>query len=323
MPVITSGFKPHSLLRNRHAQTIFPSWFRRRLTLPLQIDRLELEDGDFLDLAHWPHDNPHAPLALVMHGLEGSLESHYAGPIVEALHSAGYNVSFMHFRGCSGEHNRLERRYHSGETDDLRQVIAHLKQRFGDRPLVATGVSLGANVLLKYLGESGENSEILAAVPVSVPFDLANAAKTLQSGFSKVYQGYLLKMLVNATREKFSHGGGSIDLKMLDELRTIYDFDDKVTAPLHDFAGADDYYQRSSSGPYLQSIRVPTHILHSRDDPFMTVEAIPSEDMLADSVTLELSDHGGHVGFVGSAKGQPYYWLEGRVVECLAMLDDC
>lgn len=324
MPVIDSDFRPHALLGNRHVQTIFPSWFRRRPSLPLSVERLELDDGDFLDLAHYQQDRPDAPLALVMHGLEGSLESHYAGPVMAALHKAGFQVSFMHFRGCSGEHNRLQRRYHSGETDDLRQVIAHLRRSFGERPLFATGVSLGANVLLKYLGESGEHSEIQAAVPVSVPFDLANAARTLRSGISRVYQGYLLKMLVDATREKFASNpdlaDGLIDQQALAEIKTIYEFDDRVTAPLHDFSGADDYYARSSSGPYLQAIRVPVHILHAKDDPFMTPQAIPPEQALADSVTLELSEHGGHVGFVGSCGGRPWYWLEGRVAECLLTL---
>ncbi|RMH21218.1 MAG: hydrolase, partial [Gammaproteobacteria bacterium] len=285
MPIIHSPFQPHPLLRNRHLQTLYPWFFRRPLSLPMTCKRLELPDGDFLDLARLP--KPHAPRVLILHGLEGNLNSHYASPLMQALHHNGYDVTFMHFRGCSGEHNRLPRRYHSGDTGDLAEVIRFLKQADPESPITAIGFSLGGNVLLKYLGEQPRNNGLKAAIAVSVPFDLADASATLQTGFAKVYQCHLLKQLVSAAREKFQGRTAPIDLTVLDRINTIHAFDDRVTAPLHGFKDAEEYYRLSSCRQYLKDIRLPTHIIHSRDDPFMTEAAIPQTRELSGSVTLE------------------------------------
>lgn len=309
MPIIKSHFRPVPWLKNRHLQTLYPTFFQRRLKLPLKTERIELDDGDFLDLAHLPQTD--SPQVLILHGLEGSLKSHYATPLIKALHDAGFSVTFMHFRGCSGEPNRLSRSYHSGDTGDIHTVLELLQNRMPDQPLFAVGVSLGANALLKYLGEENVCTALLGAVAISVPFDLANAAQTLQTGFARVYQRHLLNRLVNATQEKFKIMTPPIDLSELDKITTLYEFDDRVTAPLHGFASADDYYQQSSSRQYLKNIELPTHIIHAVDDPFMTKNAIPGAEELSDYVTLELANHGGHVGFVSSlAQG----WLENRVV---------
>ena len=312
MPVIESQFRPVPWLKNRHLQTLYPTFFQKRLKLPLKNERLELEDGDFLDLVHWPLAE--SPQALVLHGLEGSLKSHYATPFIKALHDAGFSVTFMHFRGCSGEPNRLTRRYHSGDTGDIHTVLELLSTRQPQQAIVLTGVSLGANALLKYLGEGGVCKSLVAAVSVSVPFDLANAAQTLQTGFARVYQRHLLTRLVKATQEKSKIIASPIDIGDLDKITTLYEFDDCVTAPLHGFASADDYYQQSSSRQYLNKINLPAHIIHALDDPFMTQDAIPDKNDLSEKVTLELASHGGHVGFVSDLTQG---WLENHVADIL------
>lgn len=312
MPVIGSDFRSPWWLNNRHLQTLYPTFFRQRLKLPIQTERLELDDGDFLDLAHCHQDG--CPQAIILHGLEGSLNSHYATPLIAALRAAGFSVTFLHARGCSGEPNRLPRRYHSGETRDLHHVLQTLSTRDESVTQVVVGISLGGNILLKYLGEGQVVDSLAAAVAISVPFDLANAAATLQTGFARIYQKHLLNRLVNATRKKFNTMPPPFDMSLLDKMTTLYEFDDVVTGPLHGFRDADDYYTQSSSRQYLGNIELPTHIIHAADDPFMTSEAIPSADELSDSVTLELLNSGGHVGFVDGFKPD---WLETRVAEIL------
>jgi predicted alpha/beta-fold hydrolase len=220
----------------------------------------------------------------------------------------------MHFRGCSGEPNRLARGYHSGETEDLAFVAETLQRREPKTLLAAVGYSLGGNVLLKWLGEIGGRAALAAAVAVSVPFDLKHCALRLESGFSRLYQWKLLHSLRHNTARKFSYIPCPVSLDGLDRTKTFHAFDALVTAPLHSFASADDYYTRSSSRQYLHNIGVPTLILQALDDPFMTPEVIPEPDDLSPTVTLELSEHGGHVGFVeGNWPWRPKYWLEKRI----------
>ncbi len=313
MPIKPAGFRPAWWLPGPHAQTLWPTLVRPRPKLTLQHRRLELPDRDFLDLCL---GGEKGPLVLVLHGLEGSLESHYAGNLLAALHHAGYRTAFLHFRGCSGEPNRLPRSYHSGETGDLQFTTGWLRKNVAPVEAVI-GFSLGGNVLLKWLGEQGEAAATRRAVAVSVPFRLADADRRLRRGLSRIYQRHLVGHLKRSYREKFARIPSPLTVDV-ERLVTFRDFDEHVTAPLHGFADADDYYSRSSSRPYLKKIRKPTLILHARDDPFMFPETVPREEELAPSVTLELSAHGGHVGFVaGRWPWQAEYWLERRIVEWL------
>lgn len=224
----------------------------------------------------------------------------------------------MHFRGCSGEPNRLARAYHSGDTADIAFFIKALKRRCGTFPVAAIGYSLGGNALLKYLGEQGKDSPLIAAVAVSVPYDLADGAQTLSRGVSRLYQWRLLKCLRMKIRAKFSTRQSPIDLVKLRELDSFYRFDDAVTAPLHGFSGAEEYYRLSSSKQFLSRVHTPTLLIHSKDDPFMSKNAIPLVEELSDQVTLELSDRGGHVGFVGGiVPWKADYWLESRIIKYL------
>ena len=314
--IVNSRFRPAWWLPGPHLQTLWPTLFRRRPRISFYRERLELPDGDFVDL-DWTEDSD-GPLALVFHGLEGSSRSHYAGGMVHSLQSSGFQAVVMHFRGCSGVPNRLPRSYHAGDTTDMRFVVERIKARFPEKPLLGVGYSLGGNALLKWLGESGEDNPLSCAVAVSVPFDLAVAADRLERDISQIYQRYILKNLKRSLRRKLSMDGLPVNESQLRKLKTLRQFDDAVTAPLHGFTDVHEYYSYASCHQYLRGITRATLILHARDDPFMFADAIPDRHALADTVTLELSDQGGHVGFVsGWSPGRAHYWLEARITQWL------
>jgi predicted alpha/beta-fold hydrolase len=237
---------------------------------------------------------------------------------MRALFDCGFRVALFYFRGCSGEPNRLARSYHSGETGDLNTVARHLADRYPARARYAVGISLGGNVLLKWLGEHPGQSLLHKAIAVSVPFELNLAAARLERGLSRIYQAHLLRKLRQSTRRKATRVALPIDLGRLSQLASFRDFDDHVTAPLHGFAGVDDYYRQSGSRRFLEFIDTPTLILHALDDPFMTPDAVPTAEELGSGVVLELSHRGGHVGFIaGALPWKPRYWIDQRVCDFL------
>ena len=307
-----ADFRPAWWLPGPHLQTLWSTFFRRRPKLALEPERIKLDDGDFIDLL-WHGDGESRPLVLILHGLEGSIRSHYAAGLIQRLDREGFASCFMHFRGCSGQPNRLDRSYHSGETGDLQQVVDHIDRRLG-RPVAAVvGFSLGGNVLLKWLGEQGADAPIRCAVAVSVPYRLADAAERMDRGFSRLYQRHLLSRMRQRHRDKFRDRPAPLDVDV-GKLWNFREFDDAVTAPLHGFAGVDDYYARSSSRQYLSAIHVPTLLIHAADDPFMFPDTAPTPDELPANVELALSPHGGHVGFVGGwLPLRPRYWVDDRV----------
>ena len=311
-----SGFRPAWWLPGAHLQTQFPSLLRRLAPLSLRRERIELPDGDFLDL-DW-NEVESDSLILVLHGLEGSARSRYAGGILHALRQAGLSSVLMNFRGCSGEPNRLPRSYHSGDTADLEHVVLRLRATAPDAALGVVGYSLGGNVLLKWLGEKAERAPIDAAIAVSVPFNLSLCADRLNHGLSRVYQWYLLRKLRRSLQRKLDAMPLPIGVRDPRSLGSLREFDEQVTAPLHGFAGAEDYYTRSSCRAWLGSIAVPTLILHATDDPFMTPAVVTRADEISPCVQLELSARGGHVGFVsGRLPWAPAYWLEPRICQYL------
>ena len=314
--IIKSEFKPAWWCKNHHLQTLFPALFRRHPELTLNNEQLELEDGDFLDLVWTEEKDKNSPIIILLHGLEGSINSPYAKGILKTISNNNWQGVLMHFRGCSGRHNRLNRSYHSGETGDIHTLITELKKRYPERPLAAIGISLGGNVLLKYLGEQNKQCLLSAAMAISVPFDLADGAIKLNQGFSKLYQRHLINSLQRRLRHKFKHKQAPVDIDRLNEWTDFYSFDHNVTAPIHGFDSADDYYTKSSSKQFLIQITTPTLILHSKDDPFMSQKSIPTEKELSDSVSLELTEHGGHVGFIyGDNPFDARYWIEKRLRE--------
>lgn len=316
METITSTpFEPAWWLPNRHLQTLWPQFFHSKTTPALEEERVELPDGDFLDLCR--NGEPENGIVLVFHGLEGSIRSPYARGIMNAIHKHGWCGIFMHFRGCGKDINRLERNYHSGDTGDIRYLIDKTHKSFPDIPLCAVAYSLGGNALLKYLGEYPQNP-LSTAVAVSVPFLLNIGADQLDKGFSRVYQKHLISRLHRKMKKKYQGSIGTLDLNELSELNNFWRFDDRITAPLHGFENAEDYYSRSSCRQYLQKIETPTLILHALDDPFLTSEAIPNPEELSSSVKLELTNAGGHVGFIsGKTPWSATNWLEKRIPEHL------
>lgn len=320
--IVRSEFRAPWWLPGPHSMTLFAALASRPPRVSTRRERWELPDGDYLDLDWVGAEGREAPLVVVLHGLEGSVDSPYARGVLHQVAARGWGGVLLHFRGCSGAPNRLPRGYHSGETGDLRQLLARLRSEYGSRRLMAVGYSLGGNVLLKYLGEEGEAAPLAAAVAVSVPMMLAPCADRLGRGFSRLYDWWLLRSLRAALITKLATVPlGELTAARVAALRRLRELDDVVTAPLHGFRDADDYYARSSSRPYLSRIRAPTWILHARDDPFMTEAVLPEAHELSPTVTLELSEAGGHVGFVdGSSPLSPRRWLDARVVELLASL---
>jgi len=318
--IVESRFKPAWWLPGPHLQTLWPVLFRRRPPLRLRTERLELEDGDFLDLT-WIRGG-RGPVILVLHGLEGGLRSHYAAGLLSTLDRAGWRPVLLHFRNCGPEPNRLSRSYHAGDTQDLQRTLEHLRATTGAPAVGAVGVSLGGNVLLKWLGQREDSSLLKTAVAISVPFRLADTARRLERGVSKLYQAHLLGRMRASYRRKFRRMDSPLVVDV-SRIRTFREFDDRITAPLHGFSGVEEYYRSSSCRRFLRSIRTRTLILHALDDPFMTRESLPSSTELGPGVTLELSPAGGHVGFVaGPSPWSAEYWIERRVIAWLEARGD-
>lgn len=311
-----SPFQPVWLLKNPHAQTLlanlihppYPEVHHETLTLP---------DGDSLEIARGTAQGEST--VLILHGLEGSLKSAYAQRMMNFLNAHNIPAVFMYFRGCNGKPNHSLRSYHSGETDDLKSVIEYLKQT-GSKRIALVGYSLGGNVTLKYMGEAQTDDAVVCAVATSVPLQLDVCAARMNRGFSRIYQHDLMRRLKNKVVQKQPILLAAGIQQNPQPLKTFVQFDDAYTAPTHGFKNAQDYYQRCSSKQFLKNIDKPTLIIHSKDDPFMTREVIPSDDEISPQVTLELSEHGGHVGFIGGQTFKPQYWLEPRI---MAFIEPC
>jgi predicted alpha/beta-fold hydrolase len=315
MPVIPSRFVPPFWLRNGHAQTILGAILPRRLNIPWVRERLELEDGDFLDLDWWRQPSNGRRLAILCHGLEGSSRGGYIEGTASVLHARGWDVLAWNFRGCSGEPNREPRSYHSGETGDLARVIRHAK---AEGPLALIGYSLGGNVTVKYLGEGSSDPRIVAAVAVSVPLDLASCAAALdQRPGNRLYLRRFLRSMTAKAEAKIRLFPGKVPPISLAARRSIVAFDDAITAPLHGFRDAADYYAKCSGRFFLDGIRVPTLILSARDDPFLAEAAFPEGEAEKSAwLHMEAPERGGHVGFLDFARGVAP-WSERRVADFL------
>lgn len=323
-----TAFNPAVWLPGGHLQTLYSPFFRRPPRLERTRQRLILADGDFIDLDWHGPDRAGGPWVILLHGLTGSSDSLYVLGQQKALAAAGWRSVAVNWRGCSGEPNHLPRGYHSGASDDLGEIIDQLREMAGShRPLAAIGYSLGANVLLKYLGERGATSPLVAAAAVSVPFRLDQSADRLGEGFSRIYQARFMREMVAyvankqaafaRTRREQEHAR-LVALGSLEGMSTFWEFDERVTAPLHGYADAQDYYRRCSSRYFLGAIVTPTLIVQSSDDPFVYPRSLPPIEELPDSMTFELHSRGGHVGFVEGPPWRPRFYLERRLPQWLA-----
>jgi hypothetical protein len=318
MPVITeSTYSPPILCSNPHFQTIVPSLLRRVAGVNYERERIDTPDGDFLDL-DWSRVGSNR-LAVVLHGMEGDSKRHYVLGMVKALNRGGWDAVALNFRGCSGECNRKPRFYHSGDTEDLHTAVLHVAAGNEYSKLALIGFSLGGNVILKYLGErdGALHPLIKKAVTFSVPCDLtACEVKITQSG-AGLYLKRFLRLLHNKIKMKMQVMPGSVDDNGYNQISTLREFDNRYTAPLHGFKDALDYYEKSSCGPFLLNISVPTLLVNSADDPFLAESAYPVREARENPYFfLEVTDFGGHVGFFAVNRlGE--YWSESRALEFL------
>ena len=316
----TSQFKPAWWLTNAHLQTLAAKLFRRKQKLITNIETLEFPDGDFIDLA-WterPQQNNTRPIVVILHGLEGSKDSHYAKGMLNAIKNRGWVAVLMHFRGCSGKPNRQASSYHSGDIRDISYLTEQLVARYQECAFSVLGFSLGGNVLTQYLAQVPNNPYRSAAV-ICAPLDLASCSARINQGFSRLYQKYLLKMLKDSALEKIADKIiNNIKAKQLDTIKTLYDFDEQITAPLNGFSSAQHYYQQASGNPVMEKIKQPCLFIHAADDPFLNHNFSLPQQKLPDHLTFEVSSHGGHVGFIhGNNPFKPQYWLEQRVPDFL------
>lgn len=320
-------YKPAWWLPDPHTATVWGRVGRREPVIATRRERWETPDGDFLELARLDSpDGPSAPRLLLLHGLEGGTHSHYAKAMFREAQSRRWNADLLLFRTCGSEPNRLARSYHSGETSDPRWVIERLVGEHPGSPIGLMGVSLGGNVLCKLLGEWGAHAptEVAGAVAVSVPFDLARASRRIGQGFGVVYERLFLRTLVPKALAKIARHPELSDLERVAGARTLWDFDDAFTAPLHGFRDAADYYARASSLPYLSRIACSTLLLSAADDPFLPPEVLGEvREAVAGSpaVSIEFHDRGGHVGFTsGRNPLAPWYYAEWRAAEFLSQV---
>lgn len=306
-------YRAPAWLPDGHTQTIWPLAIKGRVP-DYRRERWDTPDNDFIDL-DWIDGDPKAPCVALFHGLEGSSRSHYARALMRALAAHGWRGVVVHFRGCSGEPNRLARAYHSGDSAEIDWVLRRLAKQEA-APLFATGVSLGGNALLKWLGEQGRDAGgvIQAAAAISAPIDLAAANLSLSKGFNRIYARHFLRTLIPAALEKLSRFPLLLDPQKIMSARTLGEFDDAATAPLHGFLDAADYYTRSSARQFLAMVKIPTLVINARNDPFLPAHALPVAAEVSNAVRLEIHDGGGHVGFVSQGFPGHLEWLPHRLL---------
>jgi uncharacterized protein len=311
-----SDYRAPWWLPGGHLQTLYSALLAPAPKVSYRRERWDTPDGDFIEL-DWIDGPAHAPLLALFHGLEGSSRSHYARSLMAAAKARGWRAVVPHFRGCGGELNRAPRAYHSGDSAEADWILRRLKLSAGAQPLFAAGVSLGANVLLKWCGETGGEARevIAAAAAVSAPVDLQAAGDHLARGVNKVYTQNFLRTLKPRSLAQLTLHSGLFDRDRLLRARTMRQFDDVITAPLHGFKDTDDYWSRASSKPLLREIRVPTLIVHALNDPFMPPAALPSENEVSDAVTLLYTRAGGHGGFVDGRFPGRLQWLPDTLMQ--------
>jgi predicted alpha/beta-fold hydrolase len=334
-------YRAPAWLPGAHIQTIYAALFAPRPRVNYQREQWETPDGDFIDVDWLIQDResriadrafassildpecsiPSArPLVALFHGLEGGSRSHYAAALMSAVASLNWHGVVIHFRGCGGTPNRLPRAYHSGDSAELDWIVRRLRNLVPKAPLFAVGVSLGGNVLLKWLGEQGEAAAnvVSAASAVCAPVDLTAAGDALGRGFNLFYTQNFLLTLKRKTRAKLALYPALCDSVRMLRARTMHEFDDAVTAPLHGFRDTDDYWTRASSKPLLRAITVPTLMINTRNDPFLPAHALPGPHELSAAVTADFFDEGGHVGFVTGPFPGRLDWLPARILAFFA-----
>ena len=313
---VNGAYVAPAWLPGGHAQTIFAA-LRGRPEIVYRRQRIDTPDGDFVDFDWLDAEGPAGdatPVVVLFHGLEGSSSSHYALAFMSELSTMGWRGVVPHFRGCSGEPNRLPRAYHSGDYAEVGWMLTKIRALVPFAPLFAVGVSLGGSALLNWLGreERRAASILTATAAVSTPLDLAAAGIAIEIGLNRIYSRHFLGTLVPKALAMAKRFPDVLDAAVIGRVTSMYTFDDAVTAPLHGFAGANDYWTRASSKPWLGGIAVPTLVLNARNDPFIPASSLPTRSDNR-AVTLEQPKHGGHAGFPHAAGRLD--WLPRRVAK--------
>lgn len=337
-------YKAPFWLPGGHLQTIFASLLSNGSQIEYRRERWELNDGDFIDV-DWADASPEKnlttmldeqsaftespaskhvdqkkPVVVIFHGLEGNSQSQYAKSLIGAALSKGWYGAVIHFRGCSGEPNRLPRSYYAGDSQDIDTMLSHVRSKYPDNPIYAVGYSLGGNALLKWLGELGSSStlNIAKAVAVSAPIDLKASAVSLDSGLNRIlYTPMFVDSMRPKALELSKRFPGLLNDKLINHAKTIHDIDNAVTSVLYGAADASDYYSKNASKPFLKNIRLPTLIINAKNDPFMPAKFLPTADEVSESVTLDYQEEGGHVGFYSPFVNNKDGWLPSRIIEFL------
>ncbi|HWQ40215.1 MAG TPA: hydrolase [Burkholderiales bacterium] len=298
-----------------HLQTLYPALLLRPAAPPYRRECWDTPDADFVEV-DWLDGSEGAPLVVLFHGLEGGSRSPYAANLMRHLAAAGWRGVVPHFRGCGGRLNRLPRAYHSGDATEIGWMLRQAASRSGADTVYAVGVSLGGNALLKWLAQAGAGADVLVrrAAAVSAPLDLRRAGDGLAVGLNRIYTRHFLRSMKRKSLAKLALFPNLYDRDALRRARTLRAFDDLVTAPLHGFRDADDYWSRASALPDLHAIRVPTLIVHARNDPFLPGEYLSWDAHAAPCVTLEITEGGGHAGFVSGPFPGRLDWLPQRLL---------
>jgi predicted alpha/beta-fold hydrolase len=312
-------FTPALGLKNRHLQTIYASLFRRDIKLDYKIEEFILKDKDFIECYWLNKKEANTNIFVIFHGLEGSFQSPYIKGMMKALEDKNQAVVLVHFRSCGTRDNNAAKTYHSGDCGDAIEYLKYLHIKYPKANILTIGYSLGANMLLKLLGYDFVDNFIQKSICISAPLDLSICARVLNTGFSKLYQIHLLKHLKKSLIKKYAKHDYvkliNLDIKEVEKISSIKEFDNLYTAKINGFGTAENYYKLNSSKQFLKNIKTQTLLIHSLDDPFMNKEVLPLKSELSENCTLEIYENGGHLGFIEGSVFKPEYMLEKRIIE--------
>jgi predicted alpha/beta-fold hydrolase len=315
----TRKFTPAFGLKNRHFQTIYSSFFRKKIKLDYQIEEFTLSDGDFIECYWLNKIKASTNIFVIFHGLEGSYTSPYIKGIMKALEDKNQAVVLVHFRSCGKKTNKKAKTYHSGDSTDAIEYLKYLHFKYPNTNILTIGYSLGGNMMLKLLGKDFIDNFIKKSICISAPLDLSICAKVLDSGFSQFYQKHLLKLLKESLIKKYEDHDYKkligLDRKRVDKISSIKEFDELYTSKINDFGSAENYYKVNSSKQFLKNIKTKTLLIHSLDDPFMNEKILPDKDEVSKYCTFEIYENGGHLGFIEGSVFNPKYMLEKRIIE--------
>lgn len=316
MPLVSSTYRAPRWLPGGHLQTIWPARLVPLAPVVYRRERWPTPDDDFIDVdcAQPEPADAAAPILALFHGLEGDSSSHYARSTMRHFADRGWRAMVVHFRGCSGEPNLLLRAYHSGDSEEGDWVLRRIHARWPAAKLHAAGVSLGGNMLAKWLGERGEDARfVTAAASIGSPLDLVAGGHAIGRGFNMLYTRMFLATLKAKARDKSRRFGHAIDADVLRRARDLYEFDNLYTAPVHGFRDTMDYWTRCSAKPLLGNVRVPHLVLNACNDPFVPADSLPRADQVSADVTLEQPAEGGHIGFASGRFPGTLRFLPGRL----------